>query len=90
MSCGRDSRDPDEIKMSALVIDAKSLRPPSSSRMTHADVASSGLVESVRACDREVEHKLCQVGPTLMVRGETLVGVGRICAQVLTQRGRDN
>ena len=43
MSCGCDSRDPDEIKMSVLVVDAKNLGLPSSSRVTHADVASSAL-----------------------------------------------
>ena len=60
--------------------------PPRCS-IVRSDIEGCGLVESVRACDRWVEHKLCQVGPTLLVRGEALVGVGRLCAQVLTQRG---
>ena len=85
---------PHEIKMKELVIGAKNpgsaklfVSDPRRCSVVRSDSEGGGLVESVRACDRWVEHELCQEGPTLLVRSEVLVGVGRLCAQVLTQRG---
>ena len=78
MSCGRDSRDPDEIKKCRRWSSMpKNLGPPSSSRVTHADVASSALTSKavdlwnpfVRATAGS-STKLCQAGPTLLVRGQ--------------------